>query len=277
MCVLDLGAFFHILEPFLSDGDGAGSRSLVVLPTYNERDNLEPIVRQVLSKLSGATVWVVDDNSPDGTGEVADRLAAEDHRIRVIHREGKLGLGTAYVTAFTKALSEDFDSLVQMDADFSHDPRYLPELLDALHEADLVIGSRYTAGGGTQNWSALRRAISRGGNWVARLGLGLKTQDATGGFRAFRRSTLEQLDYDDLGLRGYGFQIEVVYQVEERGLRIVEIPIIFVERASGESKMSKGIVWEAIVHIARRRLRMRRRDRARRPDPRPQGETVLRK
>jgi dolichol-phosphate mannosyltransferase len=259
------------------DGEGSGNRSLVVLPTYNERDNLEQIVRQALACLPEAAVWIVDDNSPDGTGQIADRLAAGDPRIRVIHRPGKLGLGTAYVAAFQEALASDFDCLVQMDADFSHDPRYLPTLLHALRDADLVIGSRYIDGGGTQNWSRLRQAISRGGNWVARAGLGLKTRDATGGFRAIRRRTLEQLDYDDLGLRGYGFQIEVVYQVEQRGLRIKEVPIIFVERASGRSKMSKGIVWEAAVHILRRRLRAPHPLVSREPEPRPQSETALRK
>jgi len=259
----------------LTDGDGPGSRSVVVLPTYNERDNLEPIVRQVLENLPRATVWVVDDNSPDGTGVIADRLAHEDERVRVIHRDGKLGLGTAYVAAYQEALAADVDFLLQMDADFSHDPSYLPRLLDALHDADLVIGSRYIPGGGTRHWSWARRAISRGGNRVARIGLGLKTQDATGGFRAFRRSTIERLNYDELRLRGYGFQIEVVFQVEQGGLRIAEVPIIFVERASGRSKMSKGIVWEAIIHILRRRIRMVHEGRSR--EPAPQGETLLRK
>jgi dolichol-phosphate mannosyltransferase len=175
--------------------------------------------------------------------------------VRAIHRPGKLGLGTAYAGAFADALRSDFDCVLQMDADFSHDPAYLPELLEALGEADLVIGSRYIAGGGTSNWSSIRQAISRGGNWVARVGLGVRTHDATGGYRAFRRSTLEHLNFRDLDLRGYGFQIEVVYQVERAGLRIKEVPIVFVERASGESKMSKDIVLEAVVHILRRRLR----------------------
>jgi hypothetical protein len=158
--------------------------------------------------------------------------------------------------AFQKALEHDFDSILEMDADFSHDPRYLPHLVDSLQDADLVIGSRYVEGGGTENWSRVREAISRGGNWVARVGLGVHTADATGGFRAFRRSTLEQLSFSDLSLRGYGFQIEVVYQVESRGMRIKEIPIVFVERRAGRSKMSWGIVAEAIIHIMRRRLRM---------------------
>lgn len=242
-----------------------GRRPLVVLPTYNERDNLAPIARSIRLELPQATIWIVDDNSPDGTGQIADELAAGDPQIEVIHRDGKLGLGTAYVKAFRLALEHDFDCILQMDADFSHDPAYLPRLVAQLRDADLVIGSRYTVGGGTQNWSRVRQVISRGGNLAARVGLGLSTRDATGGFRAYRRSTLEQLHFEDLSLRGYGFQIEVVFQVERRGLRITEIPIIFVERASGTSKMSKDIVLEAVLHIIHRRIRMLRR----KPEPEP--------
>ncbi|MGH2442174.1 MAG: polyprenol monophosphomannose synthase, partial [Chloroflexota bacterium] len=214
-------------------------------------------------QLPAATIWVVDDNSPDGTGTMADQAAANDASIHVIHRAGKLGLGTAYIEAFQRALESDFECVIQMDADFSHDPHYLPALIAGLTDADLVIGSRYTTAGGTRNWSRFRQMISRGGNWVARIGLGVHTRDATGGFRAYRRSTLEELRFSDLRLRGYGFQIEVVFQVERKGLRIKEIPIIFVERASGESKMSRAIVLEAVLHIAARRIRMMRRL----PDP----------
>lgn len=246
----------------MTDGSMPGRRTLLVLPTYNERDNVEPMVTAIHATLPHATVWIVDDNSPDGTGEIADRLAAGDHRVTVIHRPGKLGLGTAYVEAFRRALQAEFDCVLQMDADFSHDPRYLPALIDGLREADLVLGSRYVEGGGTKNWSWVRRAISRGGNVVARLGLGVKTHDATGGYRAFRRSALEQLDFGELYLKGYGFQIEVIYQMERRGLRIMEVPIIFVERAAGRSKMSKDIVLEAALHIVRRRLNRARGARA---------------
>lgn len=242
----------------MTDRKASGQGALVVLPTYNERDNVVPIVIAIRQQLPEATIWIVDDNSPDGTGRLADELAANDSNITIFHRPGKLGLGTAYVGAFQAALTRNFGAVLQMDADFSHDPAYLPVLLSSLQDADMVVGSRYIAGGGTQNWSKIRQAISKGGNLVAQLGLGLRTRDATGGFRAYRRSTLEQLRFDDLRLRGYGFQIEVVFQAERRGLRIQEVPIVFVERAVGESKMSKGIVLEAVAHIVRRRIQMMR-------------------
>ena len=245
-------------------GDGSTPRRpLVVIPTYNERDNLVPVVNEIGAQLPQAAIWIVDDNSPDGTGRIADTLAAVDDRIKVLHRPGKLGLGTAYIEAFDKALSEDFDSVIQMDADLSHDPKYLPQLLEGLADADLVLGSRYIAGGGTENWSIARQWISRVGNLTARVGLGIKTRDATGGFRAYRRSTLEKLELHNLGLQGYAFQIELIYQVEQQGLQIEEIPIIFVERASGTSKMSKAIVLEAILHILKRRFEMVRNRRQR--------------
>jgi dolichol-phosphate mannosyltransferase len=236
----------------VSDGP-VGARPLVVIPTYNERDNILPLVESILRRLPRATIWIVDDNSPDGTGSIADDLANTDERVQVVHRPGKLGLGTAYAEAFQRALADDFDVVFEMDADFSHDPAYLPALLEALQDADFVLGSRYVPGGGTRNWSPIRRFISRMGNVVANIGLGVKTRDATGGFRAFRPSALSALDFDRLKLRGYGFQIEVVYQLERAGARIVEVPIVFVERVTGESKMSKAIVLEAMFHIARRR------------------------
>jgi dolichol-phosphate mannosyltransferase len=230
-----------------------GARPLVVIPTYNERDNILPLVEAIHAQLPHATIWIVDDNSPDGTGRIADELATADPRVQVIHRAEKLGLGTAYADAFQRALLEDFDVIVEMDADFSHDPAYLPSLLDALQHADFVLGSRYVPGGGTRNWSSVRRFISRAGNLVANVGLGVRTRDATGGFRAFRPCALSALDFERLKLRGYGFQIEVVYQLERAGARIVEVPIVFVERVTGESKMSKAIVLEAMLHIVHRR------------------------
>lgn len=244
------------LETVLTSGAGEVRRPLVVLPTYNERENLAAIVAEIRRQLPSATVWIIDDNSPDGTGDLADQLAAHDEQVQVIHRPAKLGLGTAYIGAFQRALDEGYDAVIQMDADFSHDPAYLPQLLAGLGDVDLVIGSRYTVGGGTKNWALPRRIISKGGNMVARAGLGVKTHDATGGFRAFRAATLRQLHLRDVGLRGYGFQIEIVYQVERRGLTIREIPIIFVERAAGSSKMSKEIAFEAFLHILRRRFGM---------------------
>jgi dolichol-phosphate mannosyltransferase len=251
----------HFREPTywsssLNNGGAVVQRPLLILPTYNERENLEPMVTAIRGHLPQATIWIVDDNSPDGTGVLADVLAGQIDRIAVIHRPGKLGLGTAYVEAFRRALGCDFDAIMQMDADFSHDPAYLPRLLAGLQDSDVVLGSRYTEGGGTRNWSLIRRSVSRGGNIVARIGLGIKTHDATGGFRAYRRETVERLQLDELRLRGYGFQIEVVYQVERLGLTITEVPIIFAERVAGASKMSRGIALEAVLHILRRRVDM---------------------
>jgi dolichol-phosphate mannosyltransferase len=253
----------------MSEDSRPCQKPLVVLPTFNECDNLASMVSAVRTQLPAATIWIVDDNSPDGTGHLADELAAGDALVEVIHRPEKLGLGTAYIEAFRRALGQDFDCIVQMDADFSHDPRYLPSLLGNIKDADLVIGSRYVRGGGTQNWSLARRFISKGGNVVARIGLGVRVHDATGGYRAYRRTTLEQLHFDDLKLRGYGFQIEVAFQVERRGLRIKEIPIVFVERIAGRSKMSRQIAFEAFTHILKRRMGMLRRLPEPAPDAKP--------
>lgn len=238
----------------MSTDDLGGDRQLLLLPTYNERENLLPLVMAIRKHLPQATIWIIDDNSPDGTGEIADELASVDSRVEVIHRPGKLGLGTAYSYAFQRALADGFDSVLHMDVDFSHDPAYLPLLVEAAEGADLVIGSRYTAGGGTRNWPWWRRTLSRFGNFVARLGLGVHVRDATGGYRLYRRSALERLNFDELQLRGYGFMIEVVYQIERQGLDIVEVPIVFVERVAGVSKMSREIALEAFLHIIRRRI-----------------------
>jgi dolichol-phosphate mannosyltransferase len=232
----------------------------LVLPTYNEAANIEPIVAAALAKLpESARVLVVDDNSPDGTGELAAALAAADDRVEVLRRPRKEGLGPAYVAGFRRALEAGAGLVLEMDADFSHDPAYLPRLLEASERADLVIGSRYVAGGGVEDWSALRQAISRGGSAYARLVLGVGVRDLTGGFKCFRREVLETIDLDSIDSRGYAFQVETTYRVIERGFRVVEVPIVFRERAAGASKMGGAIVAEAVVRVPMLRLRGRRR------------------
>jgi dolichol-phosphate mannosyltransferase len=229
--------------------------ALVVVPTYNERDNLEPLVGAVLEQSADLSLLVVDDNSPDGTGALADRLRhAWPGRIDVLHRPGKLGLGTAYIAGFKWALARGYDYIVEMDADFSHDPTSLPRLLDAARQSDLALGSRYVPGGGTPDWSLSRRIISRGGSLYARTILGLPVRDLTGGFKCFRRRTLEALDLDAVRSEGYAFQIELTYRVFQLGGRIAEIPITFADRRVGQSKMSGRIVREAMVAVWRMRF-----------------------
>jgi dolichol-phosphate mannosyltransferase len=222
----------------------------VVLPTYNEADNIEDFVAAVLGKLPGsAQVLIVDDNSPDGTGEIADRLAAEHEPVSVLHRERKEGLGPAYIAGFRRALADGAGRVLEMDSDFSHDPAYLPRLLEAGERADLAIGSRYVAGGGVADWSALRRAISRGGSAYARLVLGVDVRDLTGGFKCFRREVLEAIDLDSIRSRGYAFQIEMTYRTIQRGFTVVEVPIVFRDRRAGTSKMDRSIVAEAAWRV----------------------------
>lgn len=222
----------------------------LVLPTYNEAGNIEPFVEAVLAKLpSTARVLVVDDNSPDGTGEIADRLAAQHESVTVLHRPRKEGLGPAYIAGFKKALAEGAGLVLEMDSDFSHDPAYLPRLLEAGERADLAIGSRYVPGGGVGDWSVLRRAISRGGSAYARLVLGLRVQDLTGGFKCFRREVLEAIDLGSIGSRGYAFQVEMTYRAIQRGFEVVEVPIVFRERRAGTSKMDRSIVAEAAWRV----------------------------
>ena len=201
------------------------------------------------------SVLVVDDNSPDGTGQIADELKRQSGgRVDVLHRPGKLGLGTAYLAGFKYALAHGYDYIFEMDADFSHDPAVLPQFLEAIQEVDLVLGSRYVPGGGTVNWSLLRRFISRGGSLYARLLLGLPFQDLTGGFKCFRRAVLASIDLDAVHSNGYGFQIELTYRASRQGFRIREIPIIFVDRQVGRSKMSRRIVVEAMLMVWRLRF-----------------------
>jgi dolichol-phosphate mannosyltransferase len=229
--------------------------ALIVVPTYNERDNVEEVVARFLAAAPEAELLFVDDNSPDGTGELLDQLAAADPRVHVMHRAGKLGLGTAYLDGFRWGLARGFDYLLEMDADFSHDPQYLPELLRLAREgADVVIGSRYVEGGGTENWGVGRKLISRGGSLYARTVLGVKVRDVTAGFICWRRRALEAIDLDAIRSNGYSFQIEMKYRAIRAGLTVVETPIIFVDRRVGKSKMSRAIFLEALGMVWKLRL-----------------------
>jgi dolichol-phosphate mannosyltransferase len=225
----------------------------VCLPTYNERENLEAMLR-ALEPL-GVAVLVIDDNSPDGTGELADRLAAELDFVSVLHRERKQGLGPAYLAGFRRVLAGDADYVLELDCDFSHDPADIPRLLAACEAgADLALGSRYVPGGGTANWGLARRIVSWGGSFYARVLLGVSIRDLTGGFKCFRRHVLESLDLDAIESKGYAFQIETTYRVLRKGFTIVEVPIRFVDRTEGESKMTRGIFLEAVRKVPLLRL-----------------------
>jgi dolichol-phosphate mannosyltransferase len=227
----------------------------VVVPTYNEADNVEPLVAALLDELpAGARILIVDDSSPDGTGEIADRLAEVHAGVSVLHRPVKQGLGPAYVAGLRRALDDGADLIVQMDADFSHDPADVPRLIAATAGADLVLGSRYVAGGEVGEWGRARRAISRGGSTYARRWLGLEIRDLTGGFKCFRREVLEAIDLGSLSALGYAFQIETTYRAVKAGFRIVEVPIFFHDRRVGESKMSRSIVAEAAWRVPKMRL-----------------------
>jgi dolichol-phosphate mannosyltransferase len=234
----------------------------VIVPTYNERPNLEPLVAAARETLEGCasdySILIVDDNSPDGTGELADRLAASDRRVRVLHGPAKLGLGRAYLAGFRLALAEGAALVIEMDADLSHDPGYLPDMISAARGADLVLGSRYVPGGGVRNWGSVRRLVSRGGCLYARTVLGVDIHDLTGGFKCFRREVLEALDLESVQAEGYAFQVELTYRALEAGFRVKEIPIVFIERRRGESKMSRRIMLEAISMIPRLRLGRKR-------------------
>ncbi len=231
-------------------------QSLIVVPTYNERDNVRGVAEQFLAALPGTELLFVDDNSPDGTGAILDELAAANPRIHVMHRAGKLGLGTAYVEGFGWGLARGYDYLFEMDADGSHDPKYLPTMLALAEDgADVVIGSRYVPGGGTENWSLGRKVISRGGGLYARTVLGIDVRDVTAGFICWRRAALEALDLSTVGSNGYSFQIEMKYRAHLKGLRLVETPIMFVDRRVGQSKMSRAIVAEALLKVWSLRFR----------------------
>lgn len=232
-------------------------RAVVCLPTYNERENLEAIVAALGDVLdtSQDRVLVIDDASPDGTGAIADRLASELGWVDVLHRTRKEGIGPAYVAGFRRALADRAELVLEMDCDFSHDPADVPRLIAASGDADLVLGSRYARGGGTENWGLLRRFVSRGGCLYAQVLLGVRVRDLTGGFKCFRRTTLEAIDLDALSAHGYAFQIETTYRVLRAGLSVREIPIRFTERRAGSSKMTGSIVAEAMWKVPLLRLR----------------------
>jgi dolichol-phosphate mannosyltransferase len=222
---------------------------LVIVPTYNESENIERIVERVHAALPDGHVLIVDDASPDGTGKIADVLTEHDERVHVLHRPGKAGLGAAYNAGFDWGLARDYDVLVEMDADGSHAPEQLPRLLAALQNADVVLGSRWVPGGAVVNWPRRREVLSRGGNLYTRLALGIQLRDATGGYRAYKRAVLESIDYNAVSSQGYCFQVDLAWRVLRAGFRIVEVPITFAERERGESKMSGAIVREAFARV----------------------------
>ncbi len=233
---------------------GALRHVVVLIPTYNERENLPRIVARVRAAVPAADILVLDDNSPDGTGKVADELAASDQQVHVLHRAGKQGLGAAYKAGFAWALERGYDAAVEMDADGSHQPEQLPSLLRAAEHADLVIGARWVKGGSVVNWPVHRKALSVGANIYTKIMLGLPVNDATGGFRVYRTSALAAMDLDSVSSAGYGFQVDMTVALVRAGLTAVEVPIEFVEREIGESKMSGNIVTEAFVNVGRQGL-----------------------
>jgi dolichol-phosphate mannosyltransferase len=227
-------------------------KATVCLPTYNERENLERVVRRLGEH--DVSVLVVDDNSPDGTGRIADQLAAELNYVSVLHRERKEGLGPAYLAGFRRALADGADVILEMDCDFSHKPEDVPRLIAATENADFALGSRYVRGGGTENWGLIRRFISRAGSFYAQVVLGLRVRDLTGGFKAYRRAVLEALPLDEIDSKGYAFQIETTYRALRKGFAVREVPIVFVDRVEGGSKMNRSIVLEAIWKVPALRL-----------------------
>lgn len=239
-------------QPDENAGVEREARVLVIIPTYNESQTLPTTLGRLRAAVPNADVLIVDDGSPDGTGDLADKSAAGDRKVHVMHRSGKLGLGTAYVAGFGWALERGYDVVVEMDADGSHQPEQLPRLLTAMAEnpeADLVLGSRWIPGGKVVNWPRSREVLSRGANVYARIMLGLRVGDATGGFRAFRASTLSELDLSTVSSQGYCFQVDMTRRIDDHGGRVVEVPITFVERTAGDSKMSRNIIFEALWRV----------------------------
>lgn len=233
-----------------SSGEGA----LICIPTYDEAENIERITKAVLDQVPDAHILIIDDNSPDGTGELADRLADERPSVHVLHRAGKEGLGKAYLAGFAWALERDYRYIFEFDADFSHNPKYLPRFIALLDEHDVVIGSRRVPGGGVENWGAVRRLISWGGSSYARTVLGVPVRDLTGGFNGFRREVLAAIDLDTVESTGYAFQVELKFRCVRRGFDVVEAPIVFPDRVLGKSKMGPNIVGEAMLNVVKMRL-----------------------
>jgi dolichol-phosphate mannosyltransferase len=246
----------------MGEGDAATGRVVIVMPTYNERQNLEIIAARIREAVPAADVLVVDDNSPDGTGDLADKLAEADPRVQVMHRTEKAGLGRAYVAGFTWALDRGYDLIVEMDADGSHRPEDLPRLLATSGGADAVIGSRYVPGGTVVNWPKSREFLSRGANLYNRIMLGVRVKDATGGFRVYRAATLREIDLNGIQSAGYCFQIDMTLRVLQAGLTITEVPITFIERERGKSKMSNTVIFEAFARVARWGISARLRGRS---------------
>ena len=242
------------MDPVI-EGEGA----LVIVPTYEEGENIEALLREIASRVPRAHVLVVDDSSPDGTADLVEAMARQRDAVHLMRRPSKRGLGSAYLAGFRWGLEQGYCFLIQMDADFSHDPRYLPRLLEAARDHDLVIGSRYVEGGSTRDWGLARRLLSRGGSLYSRMVLGVSIKDLTGGFKCFRRETLEEIDLDGIECMGFGFQVELNYEVARRGLRIEELPIVFVDRDRGTSKMNFRIFFEALVRVWKLRLTRPRR------------------
>lgn len=228
---------------------------LIVTPTYNERENLAPFLDGVFEVLPEAHALVVDDASPDGTGALAEQIAKVDRRVKVLHRPGKLGLGSAYLDAFRRGIAEGYDLIFEMDTDLSHDPRYLPDFLEAFDAgADVVIGSRNVAGGGVEGWGLGRHVLSKGGSLYSRAVLGLQVRDLTSGYKGFRREVLESIDLGAVRSEGYSFQVELTFRAIRRGFRVIEVPIVFVDRRAGQSKMSRKIFAEAVMMMPKLRL-----------------------
>jgi dolichol-phosphate mannosyltransferase len=251
----------------------APERVLVIVPTYNERENLDRVLDRLAAAAPAADVLVVDDGSPDGTGDLADARAARDSRVHVLHRTVKAGLGGAYVAGFEWGLAREYDALVEMDADGSHAPEQLPDLLAALTSADVVLGSRWVQGGAVVDWPRRRELLSRGGNAYARLLLGLPVRDATGGYRVYRREVLAAMDLGEIASQGYCFQVDLVWRAWQAGQRVVEVPIRFVERTAGVSKMDRAIVAEALWRVTVWGLKARLRRRQARPRVQPETDS----